>query len=74
MKLENLLDLDLRKLRNYDEALEILLRTWQEQSCPIEEGKLARILGRRGFFQNFVRTIDSSGNPPHIDSQKIVSH
>jgi len=32
------------------------------------------ILGRRGFFQNFVTTIDSSGNPPHVELQKISSH
>ena len=32
------------------------------------------ILGRRGFFQNFVTTIDSSGNPPHVELRKITSH
>jgi hypothetical protein len=32
------------------------------------------ILGRRGFFQNFITKIDSSGNPPFIELQKIVSH
>jgi hypothetical protein len=32
------------------------------------------ILGRRGFFQNFVTTIDSSGNPPHVELRKISSH
>ena len=32
------------------------------------------ILGRRGFFQNFVTTIDSSGNPPHVELQRISAH
>jgi len=32
------------------------------------------ILGRRGFFQNFVTTIDSSGDSPHIELQRITSH
>lgn len=32
------------------------------------------ILGRRGFFQNFVTTIDSSGNPPHVELRRITSH
>ena len=32
------------------------------------------ILGRRGFFQNFITKIDSSGNPPYIELQKIVAH
>lgn len=32
------------------------------------------ILGRRGFFQNFITTIDSSGNLPHVELRKIASH
>jgi len=32
------------------------------------------ILGRRGFFQNFVTKIDSSGTPPYVELQKITSH
>jgi hypothetical protein len=32
------------------------------------------ILGRRGFFQNFVTKIDSSQNPPVIELQKIPTH
>ena len=32
------------------------------------------ILGRRGFFQNFVTKIDSSGNPPYIELQRIAAH
>jgi hypothetical protein len=32
------------------------------------------ILGRRGFFQNFITKIDSSGSPPFIELEKIVTH
>jgi len=32
------------------------------------------ILGRRGFFQNFITKIDSSGNPPFVELQKITFH
>jgi len=32
------------------------------------------ILGRRGFFQNFITKIDSSGNPPFMDLEKISHH
>ena len=32
------------------------------------------ILGRRGFFQNFITKIDSLQNPPCIELEKIVSH
>jgi hypothetical protein len=32
------------------------------------------ILGRRGFFQNFITTIDSSQNPPQIELKKIAVH
>ena len=35
---------------------------------------VAGILGRRGFFQNFITRIDSSQNPPCIELEKIVSH
>jgi hypothetical protein len=32
---------------------------------------VAGILGRRGFFENFVVTIDSSTTPPTFDLEKI---
>lgn len=32
------------------------------------------ILGRRGFFQNFITKIDASGTPPFIELQRIVSN
>jgi hypothetical protein len=32
------------------------------------------ILGRRGFFQNFITKIDSSQNPPKLEMEKIASH
>ncbi len=35
------------------------------------ELSVAGILGRRGFFENFVVTIDSSTNPPTFELEKI---
>lgn len=35
---------------------------------------VAGILGRRGFFQNFVTKIDSSRDPPTIEMEKIITH
>jgi hypothetical protein len=32
---------------------------------------VAGLLGRRGFFEDFVVKIDSSTNPPHFDIEKI---
>jgi hypothetical protein len=45
MRLETLLELDLRKMRNSDAALEVLRQTWRGQDCPTEGKKLARTLG-----------------------------
>jgi hypothetical protein len=35
---------------------------------------VAGILGRRGFFQNFVTKIDSSQDPPCLELEKIIVH
>ena len=45
MRLETLLELDVRKMRNSGEALEILKDTWRKQNYSTEDGKLARTLG-----------------------------
>jgi len=29
------------------------------------------LLGRRGFFENFIVTIDASSSPPHCEIEKI---
>ena len=36
-----------------------------------EQLSVAGILGRRGFFENFVVKIDSSGTPPFFELEKI---
>jgi len=35
------------------------------------EFSVAGLLGRRGFFENFIVRIDSSTNPPSFDLEKI---
>jgi hypothetical protein len=35
------------------------------------ELSVAGILGRRGFFENFIVKIDSSTNPPNFEIEKI---
>jgi hypothetical protein len=36
-----------------------------------EQLSVAGLLGRRGFFENFIVRIDASSNPPSFDVEKI---
>lgn len=57
----------------YFHKIKVLIGSEQFQTMGgfSHELSVAGILGRRGFFENFVVTIDSSTTPPVCEIQKI---
>jgi hypothetical protein len=57
----------------YFHKIKILVGSYQITTMAgfSEELSVAGLLGRRGFFEDFVVKIDSSTNPPHFDLDKI---
>ena len=61
------------KISTYFHKIKILVGSEQFETMVGFSWRLsvAGILGRRGFFENFIVKIDSSTNPPSFDLEKI---
>jgi hypothetical protein len=57
----------------YFHKVKILVGTQQVTTMAgfSDEMSVAGLLGRRGFFEDFVVKIDSSANPPYFELDKI---
>lgn len=62
-----------RRAPIYYHKVKILIGSEQLQTMAgfCEELSVGGILGRRGFFENFVVKIDSSTSPPFVELDKI---
>jgi len=57
----------------YFHKIKILIGSEQIQTMAgfSNDISVAGILGRRGFFENFIVKVDSSSNPPSFELEKI---